>query len=219
MRILGGTMALFRFPWKRQESDDIATMEEAQLIFGKDRICNAKEVFDGRNASRHISPKLLFMKSMLERCAYQNKREWADWWLVYVIGQSLVQLHEDPVTRGFFFPQPIFWQEPYAKWLTVGTPSGYWLINFKPRFKNMSFDTQRKELGQYQIAYGPEYVDTPEHIVAEALINIWMTKVELLLKRKENQEERPLEHCFHCGPHNERLGHFNESGLLIHEGQ
>jgi hypothetical protein len=199
----GGLMAI-RFPWRNKPSYDgsrLATLEDARVILGRDNICDAREV----QMSRGIKTPHVYSGGMhltidnLERSAFQSKKKQAAWELVHVVGLSIEQLYKSPSTRRFFYTQDALWDEERRDWLTSTTPSGYWLINMKPVFTNMSIDQQGREL----VAMGAEYVRTPENVFADALFSLFLKKRHYYFERH-----------FHQGP-NGRLGHFNDRGLLI----
>ncbi|MBX4198308.1 hypothetical protein KW782_03170 [Candidatus Parcubacteria bacterium] len=195
------------FRWrKRGNGDRVATIEDTRSILGKDWICEAEDVLDSRKRKRQSARPPGLLVSYIERCAYQNKKRLADWYLLYGTGNSIEQLHVDPETSHYFFGQPLVWRtlsiwDPLndQRWLCEKAEPQYWLINMRPLFRNMSIDRQQREI----IGLGSEYERVPEHIFVDAAFTIFRLK-----------NRRMFEFNFHQGPV-ARLGWFGSNGMMI----
>lgn len=185
---------------RKKEDDREATLEDAIGILGANRVCTAEEVYKARDESTLLKPTMLFLVSTLEMCAHQNKRKRADWRLVYAIGLSFNRLYYDRATAGHILRQPFIEREADEPWFNTTSPSGYWLVNFKPHFPDKTVDAQLEDVTNL----GAQYLPLPEHVFAETLFSFWKAKKERLFEEK-----------YHAGPNKVRLGRFRDGELII----
>jgi hypothetical protein len=198
-------MGLFRRKPK-WNSQHIATIPEAMKILGDDRVITAQDVYKVRGIPVRLEPVPQFLAITLEKCAKQNKRGEAQWYLVYIIGESLVGLFDrygsNSDCQPCFLDQDIWSTEmrgTLPKWATTCCDSGYRLINFRLKSTEQSFDVQARELKQF----GAEYERITENVLVEGLFTLYQTR-----------GLRFLEKGFHQGP-DVRLGIFDEKGIMI----
>jgi hypothetical protein len=198
-------MGLFHWPKLRhRDSNRVATIDEAISILGKDHVCGHREVYKIYDMPCRAEPKPLFLVSTLEMCAKQNadKRQLMEWYLVYAVGFALMSLFQrfgsDLLKQPCFFKHQL-WEEGLEPWLHTTCESGYWLINFKPRLTQKSFDLQQREL----VGYGAEYERVPENVLVETLFLLYLEK-----------GKRFLETDFHCGDY-ARIGKFSANGIFV----
>ncbi len=191
---------------KRKDNggDRMVTIQEVREILGKDRkgnprVCDAEEIFRARNEKCTITPIPLFLLSTIKLCAQQNKRKQADWRLIYIIGFRLRRLLLEPFTSRFFYKPDFIFEERFNDLLDEQCHSGYWLINFEPRYRDKSLDLQKRELG----THFTECWFTPEHVFVEALISYFLVTGVYLCND-----------IFHQGLHI-RIGYFDPRGILM----
>jgi hypothetical protein len=186
--------------FRRRDGGRVATLEEAIKILGKDKICTAQEVYRARGEQFSGTCELAFLVKTLKFCASQNKKKLADWRLVYAIGLNFKRQYTDEVTKDHIFRQPFLQREVAQPWFNTSSPSGYWLVNFKPHFPNKTFDIQIEDLTNL----GAQYQPLPEHVFSEILFSFVQAKGERLFEDK-----------YHQGPSRVRLGRFRDGSLII----
>jgi hypothetical protein len=126
---------------KRDDGDRLATIEDARELLGKN-LCECRKVREKRDLEQHISARPLILLSTLRRCAEENKRKDALWWLIYIINIALYKQYDDPANRQFFARLPLLGVSRFDNrfippWMlcTPAISSGYWLINMKPYYR------------------------------------------------------------------------------------
>jgi len=155
------------------------------------------------------NPKMPFDGKIIEQCAEENKSGKTDWRLVYVYGLSFLELyrtynsytdnHESIYSFVNFFHNNLWWTKKEEEmsdwerqngWTTKGVVDGYRLLDFKPRFQNMTWEEQEAAIAKL----GKQYERAEEQAVAEAILAFFRLRGEILLENTFHHVGRNLSH-------------------------
>lgn len=144
-----------------------------------------------------------FNERIIEQCAEENKSGKTDWRFLYVYGLSFLELYrtytgytnDRESIYGYVgsFHNNLWWTkkeeemtdwEKLNGWTTKGVDAGYRLLDFKPRFENMTWEEQEAAIAKL----GKQYERAEEQAVAEAILAFFRLRGEIL-----------LENTFHVG--------------------
>jgi hypothetical protein len=204
-------MAIFPRLFWRWDGSRFTTVEEMQELLGLPKVYEASSVFTAWGDKFKLTPPVLYPISVARQCAQANKKKKADYRLVYYCGRSLRQMHKvrgtDPRQQPCFYDGNSLWsRKQEIFWTDVGAESGYYLINFQPRFRNFLSTTQDLKLSEL----GEVYAALPECVFAETVFSIFMLTGERLLERD-----------IHSGPsidsygNHVKIGYNDSNGLSV----
>ena len=178
--------------------------DEEQLaikILGKDKVVTFSEVCQAWGIGVSKIPSISFPEEVLQQAAAENEAGEVDWRLVYVFGLSLRQQRD---LRGTDTKD--WWLgSDEDSWAAKGAVAGYYLLNFHVQFTGMTWRAQQDEISRLS-----DQERAPEQIVSEAMLSVFMTTGQRLLKV-----------CFHWGPSLDSsggrvvVGVFDRGGLSV----
>lgn len=142
------------------------TYVRAINILGREKVVTVQEAYRLWNIpysieDRHTLDKIRYSEATLRICAAQNQRRKANWYLIYIIGYSLVEQHQKLGIRSenqfcFHYLCDWFLDKKEESWAGKKSESGYYLVNlnlFKP--ENLEYIEQKenaKSLGsEYEV--------------------------------------------------------------------
>jgi len=116
---------------------------------------------------------IFYSEKTLSECAEENKLGLAKWWLIYIHGFSLLEQRQKMGAghsgRSCFYNNS-WWLDPLENpWAFRKTKSGYYLIDFSGRFRNMTWQEQESEIRKL----GPAYERANETLLSEAFFSIY----------------------------------------------
>ncbi|MEI7919345.1 MAG: hypothetical protein WCH65_03980 [bacterium] len=148
-------------------------------ILGNENVLTVQSIYRLWNIpysleERHTLDKIRYSEATLRKCAIENKRHQASWYLIYVIGMTLpeqrkilgIDIKNEPCFRSnydwFLDEKEKFWADKKP------TNGDYYLINYHDF--GTYFGTYSEQLRKVE-ALGPEYAVLDPHIFMEATIS------------------------------------------------
>ena len=147
------------------------------------------------------NPEMPFDEKIIKQCAEENKSGRTDWRLVYVYGFSFLELYRtyNGYTNNYesiyshinFFHHNLWWAKKEEEmtdwqkqngWTTKGVDAGYRLLDFRPRFKDMTWEAQEVAIAKL----GKQYERAEEQAVAEAILAFFRLRGDILLENTDH---------------------------------
>lgn len=167
---------------------------------------SAKALTQGQ-AKGEVELPIRYSEDTLQACAKENAEKGTDWRLVYLRGNSLREGRERVGTNRK--RQPCFYDNNWwlganeDSWVTEKFEPGYYLIDFKGRFSQTSWQNQEKAIQEL----GTEFERAHEAMVTEAALRIF-----------EATGERLLPNWYHWGRSLDSYGFRVNVGNFVSEG-
>lgn len=205
-----GTIPLFLVGAK-DKSIRQPSIKLTREILGKNKFFPLDEVAKAWGRKKVQEKPVPFRLETLEMCAAENAAAKADWRLVYNLGQAMTEMFEE---RGEgnkgqpcfhptynFYPDSSYelnhmhsYYEDVSPWIAKGRKSDYRLIDFKLKFKKMSFDEQERCIR----GMGAKFFRTSAPVFAETIMSIFMLS-----------GERIAENWYHWAPEKHMWGGYH----------
>ena len=162
-----------RNPFPQSPEERCANSALATWILGGGKVVVAVDVATVWKSEVIIAP-VRYKESTLRQAAEENKFGQADWRLVFCLGNSLRYQREirgtdtDPAKQPCFNKNNAWWKE--ENFAARQNQAGYYLIDFKGRWQDLTWHVQERELQ----SLGPQYERTDPAIFSEAILTICM---------------------------------------------
>ncbi len=156
------------------EQDGLISLSLAKKILGRRKIIT---VVNFNKIWRDVFPDfpIRYTEEDLREAALRNEQG-DDWRLIFYGGGSIAQLRGvfgiDPASQPCFDNNNFDWylREEEADWAKKGARAGYYLINFRGKFKGFNHDHQEKHLKEQYF----ELERTSPQIFTEAIFSIFI---------------------------------------------
>lgn len=167
-------------------------LDKAIQLLGAEKVVTAKQWSEawGREVNETEAGVLHFSQSVLQSAAYTNKAGFTDFRVVYYGGTSLREGHQifgiDTKVQPCYYASSTWWfDEENDEWATRQPKAGYYLLDYKLRFKDMKWQPQEDEI----VKLGTGYSRAHETVVTEGAFSFY----------KVHGGERLLEKAYHWG--------------------
>jgi hypothetical protein len=190
--------------------DGQVTIDEASKIIGVDKTYKACEVFRVWHKDGRADLPVSYSKKMLEKARKSNDQGLTDIRLIYIIGflaRQMYLVHGTATENSVgFFEDSRQWLELDEPSINETLPSGYYLLDFKPKFSNLTCLQQDRKLHKIGSTVNRASIS----MVMEALFTIQMLRSEFLLYRESHTSP-----CMDPKTKEIRVGYFDKQGLTV----
>ncbi|MCR4277456.1 MAG: hypothetical protein NUV80_05340 [Candidatus Berkelbacteria bacterium] len=213
--VQGGPVTFENFQYYLEDPNRFAAPEQTSLdrairLLGVEKVVTAQQWGEvwGREVVETEAGVLKFNQGVLQSAADTNKAGFTDFRIVYYGGTSLREGHQifgtDKSVQPCYWKDSTWWLGSENDWATHQPKTGYYLLDYKLRFRNMKWQSQENEIAKL----GNGYSRAHETVVTEGAFSFY----------KVHNGERLLEKEYHWGRSSDSDGYRVRVGFFLADG-